>query len=46
MLDRKLITGEAAREYFARIEPLLYRFPAIDSPTFRRAVDEAFGAHA
>ncbi|HVT38003.1 MAG TPA: DUF6036 family nucleotidyltransferase [Gemmatimonadaceae bacterium] len=46
MLDRKLITGKDAREYFARIEPLLYRFPAIDSRTFRRAVDEAFGAHA
>jgi hypothetical protein len=29
------------REHFALIEPLLYRFPAIDPLTFRRAV-EAF----
>jgi uncharacterized nucleotidyltransferase DUF6036 len=42
MLDRKLITTQAAREYFARIEPELYRFPAIDAPSFRRAVEEAF----
>jgi len=42
MLARALINGPAAREYFLRIEPDLYRFPAIDPPTFRRAVDEAF----
>ena len=42
MLARKLIDGPAARAYFLRIEPDLYRFPAIDPPTFRRAVDEAF----
>ncbi|MEP7348198.1 MAG: DUF6036 family nucleotidyltransferase, partial [Gemmatimonadaceae bacterium] len=34
MLDRGLVTTEKAREYFRRIEPALYRFPAIDPPTF------------
>jgi hypothetical protein len=33
-------------EYFARIELELYRFPAIDAPSFRRAVEEAFGDQA
>lgn len=33
-----------ARAYFARIEPELYRFPAIDPAAFRRAVEGAFGA--
>ena len=44
MLDRRLIDAASAREYFARIEPALYRFPAIDPPTFKRAVDEMFPA--
>jgi hypothetical protein len=43
MLDRQVITREAARDYFAQIEPLLYRFPSIDPKTFRAAVDDAFG---
>jgi hypothetical protein len=42
MLGRGLIDRRRALEYFARIEPELYRFPAIDPPTFRRAVEEAF----
>lgn len=42
MLARGLITGPAAREFFQRLEPDLYRFPAIDPPTFRRAVDAMF----
>lgn len=42
MLDRGLIEPSKARDYFARIEPALYRFPAVDPPTFRRAVDEVF----
>ena len=42
MLDRGLIESAKVRDYFQRIEPALYRFPAIDPPTFRRAVDEMF----
>ena len=42
MLDRGLVEAGRAREYFQRIEPALYRFPAIDPPTFRRAVDAMF----
>jgi hypothetical protein len=42
MLARGLVDRTRAREYFARIEPELYRFPAIDAPTFRRAVEAAF----
>ncbi len=41
MLDRKLIDRQGLAEYFARIEPELYRFPAIDPPSFRRAVEQA-----
>ena len=44
MLDRKLIDPRRALEYFERIEPDLYRFPAIDAPSFRRAVEAAFAA--
>ena len=43
MLTRGLIDRQRALEYFARIEPELYRFPALDPPSFRRAVGEAFG---
>ena len=39
MLARGLVDGKRLREYFATIEPRLYRFPAIDAPSFRRAVD-------
>jgi hypothetical protein len=37
-----LIEPAKVREQFARIEPDLYRFPAIDPPSFRRAIDEIF----
>jgi hypothetical protein len=43
MIDRGLVERRRALEYFARVEPELYRFPAIDPPSFRRAVEEAFG---
>lgn len=46
MLERGLIQPDRALEYFWRIESLLYRFPAIDPPSFRRAVERAFGADA
>ena len=39
MLARGLISGSEIRAMFARMEPELYRFPAIDPPSFRRAVD-------
>lgn len=44
MLHRRLIDRRQAREYFSRLEPQLYRFPAIDPRSLRRAVEETFGA--
>ena len=41
MVARRLITPLQVRDQFARIEPDLYRFPAIDPASFRAAVDEA-----
>ncbi|MGI8927407.1 MAG: DUF6036 family nucleotidyltransferase [Tepidiformaceae bacterium] len=43
MIERGLIDPRRALEYFSRIEPELYRFPAVDAPSFRRAVEESFG---
>jgi hypothetical protein len=40
MLRRRLVTAEALRNAFAAIEPQLYRYPAIDPPSFRRALDD------
>lgn len=37
-----LIDATAIRAQFASIESELYRFPAIDPPTFRRSVDSVF----
>lgn len=42
MLGRKLIEPARALEYFAAVEPQLYRYPAVDPPAFRRAVESAF----
>jgi hypothetical protein len=42
MIARGLVEPRHALEYFTRMEPDLYRFPAIDASTFRRAVEEAF----
>ena len=36
-----LVAGSRLWELFAEIEPELYRFPAIDPPTFRAAVERA-----
>lgn len=44
MLSRGLIEPAQARAYFARLEPELYRFPAIHAPTFRAAVHAVFGS--
>jgi hypothetical protein len=42
MIERGLIVPARAIEYFGRIEPELYRFPAVDPPSFRKAVQETF----
>jgi hypothetical protein len=42
MLSRGLIRSADVREQFARMEPQMYRFPAIDPASFRRAVDAVF----
>jgi hypothetical protein len=41
MLRRGLIERAALLEYFEAIAPRLYRYPALDPPSFRRAVQEA-----
>lgn len=42
MLARGLISAADVRAQFARMEPDLYRFPAIDPRSFRDAVDAMF----
>ncbi|MCH7716981.1 MAG: hypothetical protein IH876_12685 [Gemmatimonadetes bacterium] len=42
MQTRGLIDAERALEYFDRLEPDLYRYPAIHAPAFRRAVEDMF----
>lgn len=44
MLGRGLIDRQTALRYFEQIEPELYRYPAIDPASFRRAVEEAFAS--
>ena len=39
MFDRVLIDPLRTLDYFAEIEPALYRYPAIDAGAFRRAVE-------
>lgn len=41
MLRRGLVEPARALEYFDEIEPELYRYPAIDPASFRRAVNSA-----
>jgi len=43
MVERGLVVPAAAHEYYAAIEPLLFRYPALDPRSFRAAVEEAFG---
>src|SRR3989338_2930882 len=43
MLDRGLIEPHTLRRYFDDIEPLLYPYPPIHPPSFRRAVEEMLG---
>lgn len=42
MTAHGLIVAADVRAHFARMEPELFRFPAIDPPSFRRAVDAVF----
>jgi hypothetical protein len=42
LLERGLVDPVRARAYFEKIEPELYRFPAVDPRGFRRRVEEAF----
>lgn len=44
MIRMGLIDPPRILEYFHQIEPELYRYPAIDPPAFRRAVEELFPA--
>jgi hypothetical protein len=43
MIELGLIDGDRLRACFAEIEPELYRFPAVDPPSFRRRVEDATG---
>jgi hypothetical protein len=42
MLERRLIDPGKALALFRAIEPRLYRYPALDPASFRRAVEEMF----
>jgi hypothetical protein len=46
MLSRRLVEPDALRRLFDAIEPMLYRFPAVDPPSFRAALDGALGSDA
>ena len=43
MMQRSLVERSELRRLFEAIEPLLYRFPAIDPPAFRAAVRRVTG---
>lgn len=40
MVDRRLVEPSRLLEYFLRIEDRLYKYPAIDANSFRRAVED------
>ncbi len=42
LVGRGLVEPQRALDYFERIEPELYRYPAIHGPAFRLAVEEVF----
>ena len=39
LIERGLVDPKRLQDYFDDIEPELYRFPAVDPPSFRRAVE-------
>ena len=43
MLRRRLIEPATIHRYFEMIEPVLFRYPALDPPSFRQALDEMLG---
>ena len=43
MLARGLVDAVGAWQYFVAIEPELYRHPAVDSRSFRRALEDMLG---
>jgi len=43
MVRRGLVEPARAWQHFQAIEADLYRFPAVDARSFRRAVEEIFG---
>lgn len=43
MLRRGLVDGARLWEYFRAIEPQIYRYPAVDAPSFRAALEELLG---
>lgn len=43
MLARGLVTPAQLREQFARIEPELYRYPAVDPASFKRSLEDVLG---
>jgi hypothetical protein len=44
MITRRLVEAPEALRLFGQIEPELYRYPAIDPPSFRRQVGRIFGS--
>ena len=44
MMQRGLVQPPRLLELFGRIEPQLFRYPAVDPPSFRRAVESVAGA--
>jgi hypothetical protein len=46
MLERELVQPSRLLQLFEVIEPQLYRYPAIDPPSFRRAVERVVQAHS
>ena len=41
-VERGLVDPARALDYFVEVEPELYRYPAVDGPSFRRRVEETF----
>ena len=44
MVKDGLIEPARAQNLFSEIEPILFRYPAIDATAFRAKVERAFGA--
>ncbi len=42
MVGAGMVKPDCALDYFRRVEPELYRFPAIDAPSFRATVEAFF----